>query len=153
MRAFIEEGSIPEPNTGCWLWLGRAQKGYGYVSRDGKNLRAHRLSFEAYKGAIPDGYYVCHKCDTPACVNPDHLFLGTPGDNMRDMSRKGRGTYPPGEANGRSKLTAAQVVAIRADNRTQQAIADEHGVARSVISEIRSGKAWRTTLPKRDIAA
>lgn len=84
---------VPVPETGCWLWVGRTTKdGYGLLAggRRGKSLRAHRAMYQATRGPIPAGLFVCHKCDTPSCVNPDHLFLGTPKDNVIDMFRKGR---------------------------------------------------------------
>ena len=76
----------------CWLWTGTRTKsgGYGILSIDGKYARTHRISFEIHKGKIPAGMHVCHKCDNPPCVNPEHLFLGSHLDNMKDMGRKGR---------------------------------------------------------------
>lgn len=83
--------SIPEPNTGCYLWTSTMCKdGYGKTSYKRKTVRAHRLSFQLFKGDIPPGVLVCHKCDTPAYINPDHLFLGDFYDNARDKIRKGR---------------------------------------------------------------
>jgi hypothetical protein len=86
--------SIPEPNSGCWIWLGSGRT-YGQTNWHetmplyGEAL-AHRWSYRAFLGPIPKGMFVCHRCDTPPCVNPDHLFIGTAGDNARDMVRKGR---------------------------------------------------------------
>lgn len=96
----FDECYTAEPNTGCWLWLGRrGARGYGQVGFRGfKTRQAHRVSWLIHNGPIPDGLFVCHKCDTPPCVNPDHLFLGTCQDNLTDMARKNRayrGGPPP----------------------------------------------------------
>lgn len=98
--------TIPEPNTGCLLWTGGAAPGgYGAfpirkrLPGDPVGGRAHRVAWEMAHGPIPDGLFVCHRCDTPACVNVDHLFLGTPLDNMRDCIAKGRKRNPVADAN------------------------------------------------------
>jgi len=76
---------------GCWEWtLHRNHSGYGLTHIGGKTRYAHRLMWEEVNGKIPEGMYVCHKCDNPSCINPDHLFLGTQLENMQDMVRKGR---------------------------------------------------------------
>ncbi len=88
----FEEKCVPEPMSGCWIWLGRAHKthGYGIFSQWPKLGYAHRFSWTLHYGEIPKGLCVLHKCDVPLCVNPNHLFLGTVKDNMLDMARKGR---------------------------------------------------------------
>lgn len=102
--------------TGCWLWSGtKSRFGYGSLFIKGKSFSAHRISYSLFVGEIRDGYYVCHTCDTPACINPKHLFLGTPSDNIRDCVRKGRHIFPDnsGENCATSKLRSDQVLEIR----------------------------------------
>lgn len=85
--------TIPVPESGCIIFLGSVDGGgYGQVStkRGKAPAKSHRISWENENGEIPEGMMVCHKCDTPRCVNPDHLFLGSQFENMRDMSSKGR---------------------------------------------------------------
>lgn len=147
-RAVFWESFIPEPNSGCWLWLGCVgPTGYGTVFRGpGKkpnSERSHRWSWRIHHGPVPAGLHVLHKCDVRSCVNPDHLFLGTHTDNMHDMRRKGRLVNRRGEAHGCAKLTAAQVEAIRSSSGTNTAIAKTFGVGRTTISEIRLGKTWQ----------
>lgn len=87
-----QEYTMPELNTGCHLWLRTVCKdGYGRVGIPGKSpVLIHRIAYAQFVGPIPDGMKVCHRCDTPSCVNPDHLFVGTQFDNLRDMWSKGR---------------------------------------------------------------
>lgn len=108
----------------CWIWEGgTTQSGYGRIKIEDKSIRVHRLMYELKIGMIPEGLFVCHHCDNPCCVNPDHLFAGTHTDNMHDMLRKGRGIYPKGkrkpddprrgDTHSRSKLTRDKVDEIR----------------------------------------
>ena len=130
-----------QKSDGCWLWLASTINGYGQF---GKGLRAHRVSYSLYRGEIPDGMCVLHKCDVPLCVNPDHLFLGTRIENNEDKVRKGRGRCgkSAGEKNGWSLLTNQQASFIRADKRPAKIIAPEYGVHFSTVYRIRQGKAY-----------
>lgn len=136
--------SIPfRPKHGCWEWSGRkCACGYGAFSLRGKEWKSHRLSWQHVNGSIPDGMCVCHKCDNPSCVNPEHLFLGTHADNMSDMSDKGRRVNPKGEANGGAKITARDVAAIRSDDRGHREIAVEYGISRSMVGRIKRLEKW-----------
>jgi hypothetical protein len=97
----FESKYIPEPMSGCWIWIGQTNEaGYGLIKDFGsKNVRclerAHRVAWRLYKKDPIGNLILCHKCDTPSCVNPDHLFLGTHLDNVLDCRKKGRGYHPP----------------------------------------------------------
>lgn len=145
--------------TGCWIWTGdRDKDGYGlwqlkkqplgngkYLR---KRIRASRLSWQIYKGPIPDGMRVLHTCDNPPCVNPEHLFLGTPKQNSEDMSAKGRS--PRGERQGKSVLKEADVIFIRNSDKTLDELAAQYGVSIQTISDARNGRTWsHITVPRR----
>lgn len=134
----------PEPNSGCLLWIaGVDREGYGQFWLRPRQHRAHRVAWAFAFGKIPEGMLVCHHCDTPSCVNVGHLFLGTHADNVRDREAKGRSADRHGEANGRAKLTEADVRVIRKDPRLQRVIARGYGVDKSVIGQIKRGVIWK----------
>ena len=128
-----------DKNTGCWNWTGAKQRyGYGTIFHEGKYWKTHRLSYEKFIGPIPQsdvslhGTCVCHKCDNPACVNPEHLFPGTQKENIRDMTMKNR--------NGNLKLTReqkAQIKILLLEGRTNNSLAREYKVAPCTIHRIR----------------
>lgn len=130
----------------CWLWTGGQAK-YGIIWVDGvtRYRGAHRISYQMANGDIPDGMLVCHKCDNPLCVNPEHLFLGTPGDNVRDMISKKRNVTTPGEKNAMAKLNWSRVREIRAKGGNHLALSKEYGVSRRTISDVLANRKWRET--------
>lgn len=138
-----------ELNTGCWLWSGSmSTKIYGGMRYRGIPSRVHRVSWIVHRGEIPTGLCVCHRCDTPLCVNPAHLFLGTRRDNNLDRTRKGRTRNGNlrGSQHGMAKLNEDQARMIRrlyASGEKQQAIADRFGVSQGTVTQIVTGKAWR----------
>lgn len=142
-----------EPNTGCTLWLGpRARRGYGITRWNGKTRQAHRIAYELGIGPIPRGLCVLHRCDTPPCVNPAHLFVGTQQDNVADRDAKGRTArgercaHPHhGEQNGRAILTWERVRMIRDEYVAGvgcAALMARHRLPRSTVNEIISGRHW-----------
>jgi hypothetical protein len=141
---YLAFNSIPEPNSGCFLWLkSLSSDGYGNATVNGRWQSAHRLAWEAANGPVPPDMIVCHKCDVPSCVNPQHLWLGTHGANARDRDNKNRTSRMPGEVNPLSKIKEHQVHAIRADRRHRKEIAAEYGLSVSQISRIRRRVLWR----------
>lgn len=134
--------------SGCWNWRhGTDKDGYGVIKRKGSRpQRAHRFSFEAKNGPIPgSGVMVCHTCDNPSCVNPDHLFLGAAKHNKTDSVDKGRHVHGRG-VYWKAKLTEEQVLAIRADERKRREVANDYGVTPENIDAIRTGKIWKHLL-------
>lgn len=147
MRERLMEKILVDPETGCWNWTAcKVRDGYGRIGDRGRKLKlAHRISYELHRGAIPDGIHVCHRCDNPACINPDHLFLGTNDDNIADKVAKGRSPCQKGRDNGNAKLTEADVHAIRAAKACwgiNMKLAKQYGVVNSMISDIRGGRKW-----------
>ena len=140
----IEAKVLRIPEAGCWVWMGSTQvRGYGEIISNNRKHLAHRASYEAFVGKIPKGMYVCHACDNVACVNPNHLFLGTQKQNLQDMANKGRSTR--GVKNPMAKLTEEQVKEIKqgfAAAKTDMELAKQFNMSRQGINGIRKGKLW-----------
>lgn len=145
----FEDKVFPDPNTGCFLWGGSYAGRYGVLKlgRKGEGQEsAHRISYKLYKDKnIPDGMYICHKCDNPSCVNPDHLFLASPKDNSNDMVRKNRQYRPIGIKNKLAKLNEDKIRQIRLEfnsGSTITQLSNKYKVSRSTIKPIVSGRGW-----------
>jgi hypothetical protein len=138
----------PEPNTGCWLWVGGLNEGgYGIIglgSRSEGVARAHRVSWVLHRGPLNSCDCVLHKCDQPRCVNPDHLFVGSQSDNMKDCVQKKRNFVPDnrGEKAINSKLKIENVIHIKKRELSGSEYARMYGVSRSAIYEIWGGRNW-----------
>lgn len=144
-RLSVEERFTNKVNktSSCWLWEAALDVwGYGMLNVEGKTTKAHRLSYQIYKGYIPEGLLVCHSCDIPACVNPDHLWLGTSKDNAQDRDTKGRHYRKHGTKNPNCKLTQQQVLEIKEDPRVYREIRDTYKVSMTQISRIKRGETW-----------
>jgi hypothetical protein len=136
----------------CWEWKAGKVRSYGQFRFNRKSQYAHRVSYILAFGNIPDGMNVCHKCDNPGCVNPNHLFLGTQLDNIRDREIKGRGKTPDqsGENNSQSKLRLQQVEEIREKYNhgvNKKELATMYSVSRQTINHVIIGDRWNGRRP------
>lgn len=173
LERFWAKVTVPEDRTQCWLWHGASIRGYGQFWVAPRLRLAHRVSWALANGALPEDkdHCVLHRCDTRACVNPKHLFVGTYADNMADAMAKGRNArgarsgaslhperYPRGDAHwsrrhpekcpkgaahSSAKLTDSNVAAILMSSGMQKDIAKRFGVSSATISAIRHGKRWQ----------
>lgn len=135
----------------CWPWVAKATTNYGYGrmalgGSSGGQVRAHRASYALEYGSVPDGLDVCHRCDNPPCCNPNHLFLGTATENMRDAAIKGRISPPPhsfGEKHHNAKFGRETALSISTDQRSARVLAAEYGVSEMTIYRLRRGTTWK----------
>lgn len=149
-----------DKSSPCWEWCSAKNYGYGVFWLNGGNVYAHRLSYERYIGPVPRGMFVCHKCDNAACVNPDHLFLGTALDNMRDKINKGRAIYPGAKHQTRgadhphAKLGELSVQRIRivGNALSLSRIATIHRVSKQTIHAILRRHTWTALSNKQALA-
>lgn len=160
----LSQKIVINPETDCWEWQGFLQpNGYVYVCINYKKTYLHRYSYTVHNGEIPAGMSVLHRCDNRKCVNPNHLFLGTQLDNMRDMHAKGRGLIGDknpsrknpervqGEKNPMAKLTNEIVLKIYAMLKSGVSVgllSKRYGVARSTLYDIKSGRIWKSVTQK-----
>jgi len=152
----IEYYSIPVPFAGCHIWTGGTNKrGYGVISLGGQLAgMAHRAAWEVRNGAIPDGMHVLHRCDTPSCVNPDHLFLGTNRDNINDKVAKGRAKLGNkvdrrGIKNPACILSEDLVREIRRSTGTYKAISARLSISFGTVASIKTGRSWKSLKSER----
>lgn len=150
----LRTNGYPDEKTGCILYRSnRTKAGYGRIrlgGLDGKEHYAHRLSYELSRGPIPDGMQVCHTCDTPNCINPDHLFLGTNADNQADMDKKGRRNLTSwtmlGAKHHNARLTDDDVRYIRANCKQrgdQRRMAKQFGITEANVTVIVKRRGWK----------
>jgi hypothetical protein len=138
--------TVAVQESGCWEWQASKKDGYGRLRWDGNTPRyAHRVAWQLTRGDIPPGIEVCHRCDNPPCVNPDHLFLGTHADNFADAVAKGR--MHPGSKNYNALLSESDVRLIRqmaAEGTQGVALARRFGVHPNTIYAVLRGRTWRS---------
>lgn len=134
---------------GCWIWTAlKNDAGYGKINIKGKMERAHRVSYEMYVGPIPDGLFLLHSCDNPACVNPAHLTPGNQKQNIHDMWQKGRASKPPPKLN--KNLTPELIEIIKNSPLSQVKLSKLYGVGEATVWRIKNDK--HTYLPQQKAA-
>ena len=145
----FDQNYVIVSESGCWIWTaGQVGNRYGKIwvkphGKAGQHVLAHRYSYARFRGNIANNGSVCHRCDIPLCVNPDHLWIGSHHDNMADMVAKGRHVPPKlGEENHSAKLTEGEVLAIFVAQGSHEEIAKPYRISASTVGRIKSGKIW-----------
>lgn len=156
----FEAQHIPVPESGCWLWIGTLVDGYGQFRAAGRSELAHRYSLAVKLGRpLASGALACHHCDTPSCVNPDHLYEGDVQSNSDDKIARGRQArgadfVPPerrykGERHHSAKLTEADVATIRAAiGESYTSLSKRFGISKTAVARIIKGRTWKQYLPQ-----
>jgi len=144
----FNEKVLPPNENGCMLWIGgKGKQGHGRFEYNNRLGGAHRYSYELHIGEITKGMFVCHKCDIPSCVNPEHLFLGSPKDNMIDAKNKGRGNCGRFENHGSAKLSKEEVKQIRdlynSNIYSQAELSRLYNIKPPAMGSIVHNKTWR----------
>lgn len=136
---------VDKKSYGCWEWIGGLDAyGYGrFGISNGKGIGAHRYSYALHNGPFQKSLFVCHKCDNPKCVNPDHLFLGSHQDNMDDMAGKGRQRSPKGEESPACKITEETAKKILESKLSYSETAKKYGVSKSSVAAIKNKRIWK----------
>lgn len=143
LRIRLERNMQPCPTTGCWLFIGKQDKdGYGNLHNrsGGGDYKAHRISWESYRGPIPEGLDVAHHCDVRACINPSHLYIATRQQNLADRTARKR--EPRGERCNLSKLKKSEVEEIRASQQSVAYLSGKYAVSKAQIYRIKNRENW-----------
>lgn len=147
MEKFFATAEIDQ--SGCWLYRGHREKSfYPLTTWRGRRVKVHRLSYELSHGPIPDGLSVLHRCDTPSCINPDHLTAGTHAENMRDASQRRRFPDRRGAGNNLAKISSEIAEKIRSEHVfrkvTAEMLATRYGLSTVSVYRVLHGKTWAT---------
>ena len=155
IRARFEQKIMTIPECGCWIWMGSTNsKGYPNFWHKGHSRHGNRVAWELYRGIIPAGLHVLHSCDTPSCVNPNHLFLGTNQENKNDSVKKSRHRWTAkyGDDNAQSKLTSQEVLRILSSGDPGYLLAKRFNISQQTICDIKKGRRWKYLTSSKEIA-